>query len=103
MPASTRNAAVAVAASLESVGFDGGCTRYGRWPRSIALTASYTAPCTMAKCSTDTGGGCPAVTTIAFDAIRFQSVTASACATGADASAASARAVRTGRIDILLN
>src|SRR5438132_13226971 len=98
MPASTRNAAVAVAASLESVGFDGGCTRYGRWPRSIALTASYTAPCTIAKCSTDTGGGCPAVVTIALDAIAFQSVTASARATVGDASATSATAMRSGRI-----
>src|SRR5437868_8933851 len=102
MPASTRNAAVAVAASLESVGFDGGCTRYGRWPRSIALTASYTAPCTMAKCSTDTGGGCPAVTTIAFDAIRFQSVTASARTSWGDASATSARALKTNSIDVFL-
>src|SRR5438270_13805722 len=102
MPASTRNAAVAVAASLESVGFDGGCTRYGRWPRSIALTASYTAPCTMAKCSTDTGGGCPAVTTIEFDAIRFQSATAFACTTVGDAIVTSAIAIGSSRIDLFL-
>src|SRR6476646_6326203 len=102
-PTSTRNAAVAAAASFESVGFAFGCTRYGRWPRSIALTASYTAPCTIAKCSTDTHGGCPAVTTIEFDAIRFQSVTASARVTLGDTSATIASPMRSGRIDIFLN
>src|SRR6476660_605059 len=102
-PTSTRNAAVAAAASFESVGFDGGCTRYGWWPRSIALTASYTAPCTIAKCSTDTGGGCPAFVTIVVDAIKFQSVTASACATVGDASATSASAIKSDRVSISLN
>ena len=53
--------------------------------------------------SADTGGGCPAVTTIAFDAIGFQSVTASARATVGDASATSASAMRSGRISIFLN
>src|SRR5438132_2925194 len=102
-PTSTRKAAVAVAASFESVGFEGGWTRYGWWPRSIALTASYTAPCTIAKLSADTGGGCPAVVTIAVEAIRFQSVTASAHAIGGDASATSDSATRSGRIGIFLN
>src|SRR6266436_4959133 len=86
-PTSTRNAAVAAAASFESVGFEGGSGRYGWWVRSIALTASYTAACTIAKLSADTGGGCPPVTTIAFDAIRFQSVTAFARTTVGDTSA----------------
>src|SRR5204863_9095638 len=101
-PTSTRNAAVAAAASFESVGFEGGCTRYGRWPRSIALTASYTAPCTIAKCSTETGGCWPAVATIEFDAIAFQSVTASARAGEGDASPASASEMRSGRIGVFL-
>lgn len=64
----------------------------------MALTASYTAPCTIAKLSADAGGGCPAVTTIAFDAISFQSVTAFACATVGDASATKIGVMRSGTI-----
>jgi len=39
-PTSTRKAAVAAAASFESVGLALGSTRYGSYPRSIALTES---------------------------------------------------------------
>ena len=45
-----------------------------RWPS----TASYTAPWTMAKLMTATGGGCLATPTIAVEAVSFQSVTVSA-------------------------
>jgi hypothetical protein len=57
-------------------------------------------PCTIAELSVDTGGGCPAVVTIALDAIAFESVTASARATVGDASATIATAITSGRIDI---
>jgi hypothetical protein len=40
------------------------------------LTASYTAPCTIAKLSGATCGGCPAVDMIEVEAIAFQSVAA---------------------------
>ena len=83
-------AAVAAAASSDAVGAAAGCGRYERWPRSIALTASYTAPCTIAKLNTAAGGGCPAVTTIAVDALAFQSVTVSARAGATDATSATA-------------
>ena len=44
----------------------------------MASTASYTAPWTMAKLWTATGGGCLATPTIAVEAVSFQSVTVSA-------------------------
>src|SRR5215208_2515549 len=44
----------------------------------IALTASYIAPCTIARCRTDTGGVWPAVAPKAVAACPFQSVTTSA-------------------------
>ena len=52
------------------------------------MTASYTAPCTIAKLNTAAGGGCPAVTTIAVDALAFQSVTVSARAGATHATSA---------------
>src|SRR6266536_2111431 len=100
-PSFARASSIAAAAAFESVGFAFGCTRYGWWPRSIALTASYTAPCTIAKSSTGTSGG--AFGMIVVEAIRFQSVTASARATGGHASATTASAMKSGRIGIFLN
>src|SRR5215216_7930833 len=44
----------------------------------MALTASYIAPCTIARCRTDTGGVWPAVAPKAVAACPFQSVTTSA-------------------------
>jgi hypothetical protein len=67
------------------------------------LTASYTAPCTIAKLSGAACGGCPAVDMIEVAAIAFQSVTASARATVGDASAMSMVAMRSGSIRIFLN
>src|SRR5215217_3181736 len=44
----------------------------------MALTASYIAPCTIARCRTDTGAVWPAVAPKAVAAYPFQSVTTSA-------------------------
>src|SRR5215208_4752188 len=44
----------------------------------MALTASYIAPCTIARCRTDTGAVWPAVAPKAVAACPFQSVTTSA-------------------------
>ena len=85
---STRNAAVAAAASAEAFGklrF----TRYGFPWRSTALTAPYTAPCAIATkmlpaFGADVSGGC-AFTVLT--AISFHFVTSLACATAGTASA----------------
>ena len=79
-PTSTLNAAAATAASFENDGSAWGATRYGCRPPSIALTASYTAPWTIARLSTATCGACPAPAgagdMIEVDAIRFHLVAA---------------------------
>src|SRR5262245_36673925 len=81
---STRRAAAATAASCEYDGSAAGAETYGSWPPAIALTASYTAPWTIARCTVD-GAPCPAPagTAVPGDcnaaaATSFQSVTLSA-------------------------
>jgi hypothetical protein len=62
-----------------------------------------TASCTIAKLITAAWGGCPAVDMIEVAAIAFQSVTAFARTILGAANAASASAMRSGRIRIFLN
>jgi hypothetical protein len=59
IPSPTRTwcAAVATAASIDALGEAAGSpARYGWCPPSMELTASYTAPCTIARWSVDTVG-----------------------------------------------
>ena len=72
-PTSTRNAAVAAAASFESVGFEGGCYEVRPVTTVNRVDAVRYRPRQIAKCSTENGCSCPAVVTIALDAIAFQS------------------------------
>ena len=76
--ARTSEAAVAIAASSEAPG-NRASRRYGSRRGTIAFTASYTAPCTMAKLTWSAGGAPPAgggnATSVAA-VMRFQSVIA---------------------------
>ena len=74
----TVKAAVATAASFDAVEGKVVWSRYGSCIGSIALTASYTAPCTIPMLIWSAGGAPPAnpgTWTSVVVAIRFQFVT----------------------------